>query len=229
MAVVAIEARSEPMPGSVMATAVISSPEQIPGSQRCCCSSFGEVQEVRQADVVVQREAEPGAAAAGPLHLLAEHEVVAEVPHAAAAERLGDVHAEEAVGAGSRAQPLAAQRQAVLDAARHQFADYGFHGTTIERVAKDAGIPRPTVYELFGGKDELFAVVEDAAARVVAGLGDVLSEPGDDLEACAGVRRRLRPVRRRARGAGRAAQRRGDPAAVDRPGRPHPAHGPPGP
>ncbi len=35
-----IEARSEPIPGSVIATAVISSPEQIPGSQRCFCSSL---------------------------------------------------------------------------------------------------------------------------------------------------------------------------------------------
>ena len=31
-------AKSEPMPGSVMATAVMSSPEQMPGSQRSCCS-----------------------------------------------------------------------------------------------------------------------------------------------------------------------------------------------
>jgi hypothetical protein len=31
--------RSLPVPGSVMAMAVISSPEQNPGSQRCFCSS----------------------------------------------------------------------------------------------------------------------------------------------------------------------------------------------
>ena len=34
-----IDARSEPMPGSVMAMAVISSPEAMPGSQRARCSS----------------------------------------------------------------------------------------------------------------------------------------------------------------------------------------------
>jgi len=39
MAVVAIDARSDPMPGSVMPIAVTSSPETIPGSQRCFCSS----------------------------------------------------------------------------------------------------------------------------------------------------------------------------------------------
>ena len=40
---VVIDARSEPMPGSVMAMAVISSPEQMPGSQRAFCSSVVRV------------------------------------------------------------------------------------------------------------------------------------------------------------------------------------------
>ena len=40
---VVIDARSEPMPGSVMAMAVISSPEQMPGSQRAFCSSVVSV------------------------------------------------------------------------------------------------------------------------------------------------------------------------------------------
>ena len=35
-----IDARSEPIPGSVMATAVIASPEQIVGNHRRFCSSF---------------------------------------------------------------------------------------------------------------------------------------------------------------------------------------------
>jgi AcrR family transcriptional regulator len=70
-----------------------------------------------------------------------------------------------------RAQPLAEQRRCVLDAAREVFAQHGYHGATIERVARVSGTPRPTVYELFGGKDELFAaVVDDSAERVVARL-----------------------------------------------------------
>ena len=39
IAVVDIDARSLPMPGSVMAMAVMSSPLAMPGSQRACCSS----------------------------------------------------------------------------------------------------------------------------------------------------------------------------------------------
>ena len=38
-AVVAIADRSEPAPGSVIAIAVISSPDTMPGSQRARCSS----------------------------------------------------------------------------------------------------------------------------------------------------------------------------------------------
>ena len=45
------------MPGSVMAIAVISSPDAMPGSQRCLLLVGAVAQEVRQADVVVQREA----------------------------------------------------------------------------------------------------------------------------------------------------------------------------
>ena len=39
IAVVDIPARSEPMPGSVIAIAVTSSPDAMPGSQRARCSS----------------------------------------------------------------------------------------------------------------------------------------------------------------------------------------------
>ena len=39
IAVVPIPARSDPIPGSVMVTAVMSSPDAMPGSQRRFCSS----------------------------------------------------------------------------------------------------------------------------------------------------------------------------------------------
>ena len=39
IALVVIDARSEPIPGSVIATAVMSSPDTMPGSHRCFCSS----------------------------------------------------------------------------------------------------------------------------------------------------------------------------------------------
>lgn len=79
-----------------------------------------------------------------------------------------------------RAQPLEEQREQVLDAARTVFAQNGFHGATIEAVARGAETPRPTVYEIFGGKDELYtAVVDDAAERVVRRLSASFTESGD--------------------------------------------------
>jgi AcrR family transcriptional regulator len=70
-----------------------------------------------------------------------------------------------------RALPLEEQRRKVLDAARTVFAQHGFHGATIEAVARLSDTPRPTVYELFGTKDDLFVVVvDDAAQRVVTRL-----------------------------------------------------------
>jgi AcrR family transcriptional regulator len=66
-----------------------------------------------------------------------------------------------------RTQPLEQQRRKVLEAARIVFAQQGYHGATIEAVARRSGIPRPTVYELFGGKGQLYdAVLADAADRV---------------------------------------------------------------
>jgi AcrR family transcriptional regulator len=65
----------------------------------------------------------------------------------------------------------------VLDAARTVFAQQGYHGATIEAVARGSGTPRPTVYELFGSKDDLFAaVVDDSADRVVASLSASFTE-----------------------------------------------------
>jgi AcrR family transcriptional regulator len=76
-----------------------------------------------------------------------------------------------------RALPVEEQRRKVLDAARSVFAQNGFHGATIEAVARLSGTPRPTVYELFGTKDDLFVVVvDDAAERVVRRLSASFGE-----------------------------------------------------
>ena len=63
-----------------------------------------EVQEVGQADVVVQRQPEAGGVDVGPLQLLGDDDVEAEVLDAPAAELLGHLHAEEAVGPGDAEQ-----------------------------------------------------------------------------------------------------------------------------
>jgi AcrR family transcriptional regulator len=93
-----------------------------------------------------------------------------------------------------RAQPLEQQRQHVLGVARAVFAQHGYHGATIEAVARGSGTPRPTVYELFGSKDELFAdVVDDAAIRVVDRLSTSFTE-SDDFSLDAFVRHNFAAV-----------------------------------
>jgi AcrR family transcriptional regulator len=51
-----------------------------------------------------------------------------------------------------------------LDAAAEEFAEAGYSGARIERVAGRAGCNRALVYFHFGGKAELFEAVLDAAA-----------------------------------------------------------------
>jgi AcrR family transcriptional regulator len=53
------------------------------------------------------------------------------------------------------------RREQLLDIGRHLFAERGFDGTTIEEIAARADVAKPMVYEHFGGKEGLYAVVVD--------------------------------------------------------------------
>ena len=82
-----------------------------------------------------------------------------------------------------RNRPPDAQRAEIIVAARQVFAEHDYTGTTIELVARTAGVARPAVYEFFANKEELFvAVAEDAGRRIAdyyaAGPGVTL---GKDL------------------------------------------------
>src|SRR5262245_58656176 len=48
------------------------------------------------------------------------------------------------------------RRQAVLDAATHEFAVKGYHGASTEEIARAAGISQPYLFRLFGSKKELY-------------------------------------------------------------------------
>ena len=48
------------------------------------------------------------------------------------------------------------RREAILEAARLEFATTGFHGTSTETIAERAGISQPYLFRLFGTKKELF-------------------------------------------------------------------------
>jgi AcrR family transcriptional regulator len=53
------------------------------------------------------------------------------------------------------------RRQAVLDAATHEFAVKGFHGASTEEIARAAGISQPYLFRLFGSKKELYLAAFD--------------------------------------------------------------------
>ena len=53
------------------------------------------------------------------------------------------------------------RREQLIGVGRKHFADKGFEGTTIEEIAASAGVSKPVVYEHFGGKEGLYAVVVD--------------------------------------------------------------------
>ena len=53
------------------------------------------------------------------------------------------------------------RRQQLLDVARNLFAEKGFDGASIEEIAHRANVSKPVVYEHFGGKEGVYAVVVD--------------------------------------------------------------------
>ncbi|GAB2874091.1 TetR/AcrR family transcriptional regulator [Myroides odoratimimus subsp. xuanwuensis] len=53
------------------------------------------------------------------------------------------------------------RRAQLLEVARSLFAERGFDGTSIEEIAARAGVSKPVVYEHFGGKEGVYAVVVD--------------------------------------------------------------------
>lgn len=53
----------------------------------------------------------------------------------------------------------AARREQLIETARGLFAERGFDATSVEEIAARAEVSKPVVYEHFGGKEGLYAVV----------------------------------------------------------------------
>ena len=73
----------------------------------------------------------------------------------------------------------AQRRQQLLDIGRELFGQKGFEATSIEEIAARADVSKPVVYEHFGGKEGLYAVVVDRELqKVLDRFTSALSEPG---------------------------------------------------
>lgn len=59
------------------------------------------------------------------------------------------------------------RREQLLSIGRTLFAEKGFEATTVEEIAARAGVSKPVVYEHFGGKEGLYAVVVDREIRTL--------------------------------------------------------------
>lgn len=59
----------------------------------------------------------------------------------------------------------AERREQLIQVSRELFANRGFEGTSVEEIAASAGVSKPVVYEHFGGKEGIYAVVLDRETR----------------------------------------------------------------
>jgi len=77
---------------------------------------------------------------------------------------------------GSARLSASARRAQLLETARAVFAQRGYVGTSVEEIAARAKVSKPIVYEHFGGKEGLYAVLVDREMEyVVARISEAIS------------------------------------------------------
>ncbi len=75
--------------------------------------------------------------------------------------------------------PAAERRDALIDAAVHQFAHGGLHGTPVDRIARQVGVAQPYVFSLFANKRELFIA---AVERCFDTLAEVFTRAASEFD-----------------------------------------------
>jgi len=69
--------------------------------------------------------------------------------------------------------PRELRRQQLVELGEQLFAERGFTKTSMDELARRAGVTKPIIYELFGSKDGLFeACLEGLALRLAASIAD---------------------------------------------------------
>jgi AcrR family transcriptional regulator len=76
-----------------------------------------------------------------------------------------------------------------VEAAVHEFAHGGFHGTPVDRIARRVGVAQPYVFSLFGSKRDLFLAavqrgfdqVADRFAQAAAQFDPATAPPDTDV------------------------------------------------
>ena len=72
------------------------------------------------------------------------------------------------------------RREQLLDVGRKLFAEKGFEAVSVEEIAAKAGVSKPVVYEHFGGKEGLYAVLVDREmSYLLVAITDALDQADD--------------------------------------------------
>jgi AcrR family transcriptional regulator len=80
------------------------------------------------------------------------------------------------------------RRAAILDAALRVFGQYGYRRTSMDDIAREAGIGKGTIYLSFAGKEEIFqALSQRLAQRMLAGAEAARHRPGTTADKLAAM------------------------------------------
>jgi AcrR family transcriptional regulator len=82
--------------------------------------------------------------------------------------------------------PRPLREQQLLELAEQLFAERGYAGTSMDELARRAGVTKPVVYELFGSKDGLFGACVDRSIQRMA--ADVTTAVHSETEPEARIR-----------------------------------------
>jgi AcrR family transcriptional regulator len=85
-----------------------------------------------------------------------------------------------------RRLPASERRAQLIEVGRAVFAKRGYEGTSMEEIAERAKVSKPVVYEHFGGKEGLYAVIVDremdyVVRRIVEAIS--VGSPRERIEA----------------------------------------------
>lgn len=80
-----------------------------------------------------------------------------------------------------REQKMAETRKKLIEVARRAFAEYGYAGTSMDKLTAEAGLTRGALYHHFGDKKGLFAAVVDQIDSEMASSAQQHLEQPDDL------------------------------------------------
>ncbi len=76
----------------------------------------------------------------------------------------------------------AERREQLIGVARELFSENTFEGTSVEEIAERAEVSKPVIYEHFGGKEGLYAVVVDREMRALeSAIRTALTVPGQSF------------------------------------------------